>query len=1045
MLLASRVSDETHQVNNEPRPCPNTRGAAAKSALNGGRAWRRFLPAIALACAALSTVTTPARAQLPEGVSLGLTPTAERVFWNDDLTLAGSWYLGGRASLNFGRFVALQGYYLQGHKVEAQGVGELSDARRWGGDVVFTFADWSLTPSVRAGAGVAEFDAPGSGDNEILTGSFAAGLRFDLFRRLQTQVYVQDVVFRASGASPLVDPDRVTGDENETFHNLALGAGINLYLGGQDRQPETDRAFEGGVHGVASPFELYGGELHFDDVLGIESLTVAGARAGIDFGPYVGLAGYYFGSVEGDLGGFTEYFGYGAEGRFNLDRSDRAFTPFLVFGAGRLHFPEAVATAAALDDNKKWHAVLGGGLGFNLSERVRLDAAARDFLMSRSDPESVNAPDQLRHNWLLTGGIRVALGGRAGGTLIAADAPEPVPGPSEPDSARVGADGPLTAADAETSELARELRAVRAALDSLRREVRGEEAALQPPADSAPVAARAGVAGSPSTVEIPVIEGGEIYIRFGDSRDSRRLEGVPGEGAAVDAPNERIEQLPTRAQIAPGSAAADSLQAVIRELRAAVQALRAGEVAADAPFAADADSVRQLLDRLETQLRTEEALRREAEERRRVEELRRDERRESQLDERVEALRADVARLERALRERGEPERVLVEVEDAEVLEVRTTRPRGVLRGDPLGIRGVSPYAGASLHEPEQLLLGVQTDIGSAFGGATRIVPELTFGISDDFTWNVNAHIEWPVPFRLGEARPYVGGGLGILRNGGTEFLLPNIVAGLTYPLGDLQAFGTLQGLDFFDYTRVVFGLHLPPPAFLRSQEPGTTTALIGQAPERAPIEPIAPPALEEDTEPVENRPPPESPEATGTPEPSGIAVRTGIPKPSEASTPRVTFERGEPEEPSAPEVPGHALLDALAELRGVPAVLDVRATEGGATVALGGAWIFPSGSSSLSQDARSTLGPLADILVARPGVRLIVEGHTDSQGPAALNERLSRQRAENVRAALIDLGVASRRISTAWYASDRPVADNSTSEGRARNRRVEVVLIGQN
>lgn len=1021
----------------------------------------------------------PVHAQLPEGVSLGLTPTVERVFWNDDLTLAESWYYGGRASLNFGRFVALQGYYLQGHEVEARGVGDLNDARRWGGDVVFTFADWGLTPFVRAGAGVAEFDVPGAGDSEILTGTFAAGLRFDLFQRLQTQVYAQDLVFRATGASPLVDPDRVTGDENETFHNLALGAGINFYLGGQDRQPETDRAFEGGVHGVASPIELYAGELQFDDALGIESLTVAGARAGLDFGPYVGLAGYYFGSVEDDAGGFTEYFGYGAEGRFNLDRSDRAFTPFLVFGAGRLHFPEAVATTAALDDDKKWHAVLGGGLGFNVTERLRIDAAARDLLISRSDPENVSAPDQLRHNWLLTGGIRFALGGQSGGTLIAAGPPAPAPGPvSQPDSAGVVAEDYSPSSDTETA-LARELRAMRSTLDSLRREVRGE-AAVAPLADSSTVGARIDDARARSTVEVPVIDGGEIYIRFGDSRGFRRVEPVEGEAAAVDALRDRIEQLPASPEIASGSARADSLQAVIRELRAEVQALRTGGAGAQAPATAHADSVRQLLDRVEAQLATEEATRREAEEaarreaeeRRRTEELRRVEREETDLDERVAALRAEVARLERALRaERGEPERVLVEVEDmdgAEVVEVRTARSRGVLRGDGIGIRGVSPYAGASLHEPEQLLLGVQTDIGSAFGGATRIVPELTLGVTDDFTWNVNAHVEWPVPFRLGEAQPYVGGGLGILRNGGTEFLLPNIVAGVTYPLGNLQAFGTLQGLDFFDYTRVVFGVHFSP-AFLRSQEPGTTTVLIREAPGGPPVEPGARPALAEDADPTTKRSVTDSPEPTVSPrptvpvdtpdpgaipesdeaaEPQTMTAPEGIPEASEAST-RQRAERIGPEERPGAVSPAEtstadALLAALAELRGVPAVLDVRATEGGATVSLGGAWIFPSGSSSLSEDARSTIGPLADILVARPGVRLIVEGHTDSQGADTLNERLSRERAESVRSALIDLGVASRRISTAWYASDRPVADNSTPEGRARNRRVEVVLIGQ-
>ena len=89
--------------------------------------------------------------------------------------------------------------------------------------------------------------------------------------------------------------------------------------------------------------------------------------------------------------------------------------------------------------------------------------------------------------------------------------------------------------------------------------------------------------------------------------------------------------------------------------------------------------------------------------------------------------------------------------------------------------------------------------------------------------------------------------------------------------------------------------------------------------------------------------------------------------------------------------------------------------------------------------------GPVLD-LAARaaadcPGT-LRVEGHTDSTGNAAINDELSQQRAEAVRAALIERGVPADRLVAAGYGSAHPVGDNATEDGRARNRRIELRIV---
>lgn len=76
------------------------------------------------------------------------------------------------------------------------------------------------------------------------------------------------------------------------------------------------------------------------------------------------------------------------------------------------------------------------------------------------------------------------------------------------------------------------------------------------------------------------------------------------------------------------------------------------------------------------------------------------------------------------------------------------------------------------------------------------------------------------------------------------------------------------------------------------------------------------------------------------------------------------------------------------------------------------------------------------------PDAAVKVEGHTDSIGTAAYNQKLSERRAQNVRSYLVEHGVKSERIESKGYGLTRPIADNATDEGRAKNRRVEVVIM---
>lgn len=99
----------------------------------------------------------------------------------------------------------------------------------------------------------------------------------------------------------------------------------------------------------------------------------------------------------------------------------------------------------------------------------------------------------------------------------------------------------------------------------------------------------------------------------------------------------------------------------------------------------------------------------------------------------------------------------------------------------------------------------------------------------------------------------------------------------------------------------------------------------------------------------------------------------------------------------------------------------------------------FDTGSATLRASSEDQLAAVAAILAAYPGVKLRIGGYTDDVGDAAANQRLSEQRAVNVRAALVQQGVSPERLTAEGYGSQHPVADNATPEGRARNRRISM------
>ena len=136
----------------------------------------------------------------------------------------------------------------------------------------------------------------------------------------------------------------------------------------------------------------------------------------------------------------------------------------------------------------------------------------------------------------------------------------------------------------------------------------------------------------------------------------------------------------------------------------------------------------------------------------------------------------------------------------------------------------------------------------------------------------------------------------------------------------------------------------------------------------------------------------------------------------------------------------GWQAVPATRAMPQAPAMAAAPAPAGKVTYRLGDV-LFETAKSDLRPGAVSTLDTMLASLQKEPGKRIVIEGHTDSEGGVDFNLGLSQRRAEAVRQYLIAHGIAAERITAIGKGESTPIADNHTAEGRRLNRRVDITV----
>lgn len=129
------------------------------------------------------------------------------------------------------------------------------------------------------------------------------------------------------------------------------------------------------------------------------------------------------------------------------------------------------------------------------------------------------------------------------------------------------------------------------------------------------------------------------------------------------------------------------------------------------------------------------------------------------------------------------------------------------------------------------------------------------------------------------------------------------------------------------------------------------------------------------------------------------------------------------------------------AALKSLDELAQVKEEARGVVITLSGSVLFATGKHQLLDIAKDRLNEVAKAIKDQGFKAIVVEGYTDSRGSETANEQLSLKRAEEVRAHLVSQGIPPNKITAVGRGEASPVADNNTAEGRANNRRVELVI----
>ncbi|MCA9727480.1 MAG: hypothetical protein R3E12_10135 [Candidatus Eisenbacteria bacterium] len=748
---------------------------------------RSLLPGVLMGCLAVALSSVAAESQV-EGLSYSLQPTIEHYRWSSELGLEDASLYGGRLGLNFGRTMTIEAYYAakQGIRTNLEPgffpedsdlpfQNQKVDLANYGADLVLHLSRGPLVPFLSTGGGIYRFDPQRGARFEEIGVNFGGGLRYALHPRFDLSLGVKSALFRLDrlALAPAESLKTMSTDpqSNDIRSSFAVRAGIDYRLGGYDAGAETeiDRAlrarYEAGLSGTSWPIQPFVGTLKYARDLDLPDQDVIGVRSGTDLGRYVGMRLFYWRGVESGFDATDPVQGYGGELQFALN-SGAGVRPYLVGGVGVIDYLQGFTDRLGATREDETALIAGGGLRFTLGDRFRVDASARDYVISERSLSDVTDTKQLLANWMYSVGLSFSLGGSGGKSKTVPLAPDSSghPAAGAASGATTGTGSGTVGEPNDTAAITAAMTADTAAADS----TAGAAAVGAPgevtPGDATPGEGTAAESGAtPRMITFPAPVEGEVYIRYGK----------PG-AVSIES---RLQSGAVRSYTAPADSASQVDSTNVFSVPATVPAARP-----ETPMQGSV-STAQILDELRA---IEDRLAR-------------------RIDERLAQARM------------GEPQRadspIVVETEEQPTTESIEERPES-----QKGIRSLRPYTALAFNDPKQLALGFRVDLGPVTKNSRLdVIPELSYSLAKNTSVLAAANLQLRpfLPKTKAAATPFLYAGIGILtfdENAGqfdrTSGVI-NLGYGVDANIGRWRLFAEHQGVDFFDYNRLILGVSL--------------------------------------------------------------------------------------------------------------------------------------------------------------------------------------------------------------------------------------------
>ena len=389
---------------------------------------------------AFLTFAATASAQV-SGIGYRLSPAATYVFPDADAGLSNGFEYGGAIGFSLGEFVELGGLYTRstGFATDFSGFDDLPTAlagiaprdvalQRYGGELKLNLLRTGLAPYVTTGAGVIRFDPDGLAASRNVYLAGGGGVQLTGADRFALSVGGSVLTYRYNPGSTFLSDDELAGiplDRADIGQRTVLSpfakASIQVYLGG--RRPgqlsDIDRAyiaqFGSGLSGLSVQIAPTVAYVDFSDRFGYRPTGFAGGEVGFDFGPLVGLRGFYLRGVsEDDPTDIQEIQAYGGLGRFRLSDGS-GLVPVLTLGGGYLDVLDGYVPrdGAAVPEGRPF-ALGGVGLEIPAFSRLRITGEARALAMSTADESDISSPEEVYISPMYRVGVSFGLGGSAG-------------------------------------------------------------------------------------------------------------------------------------------------------------------------------------------------------------------------------------------------------------------------------------------------------------------------------------------------------------------------------------------------------------------------------------------------------------------------------------------------------------------------------------------------------------------------------------------------------------------------------------------------------